>query len=62
MSNKDSLELRRDPGLARQMTMRLLERNATMLKRRELPVTAGTLYLSHFASGGGAVALFLAAK
>jgi hypothetical protein len=61
MSNKDALELRRDPELAREMTMRLLERNATMLKRRKLPITAGTLYLSHFAGGAGAVALLLAA-
>jgi hypothetical protein len=61
MSNKEALDLRRDPELAREMTMRLLERSATMLKRRGLPVTAGTLYLSHFAGGAGAVALLLAA-
>jgi len=61
MSNKDALDLRRDPELAREMTMRLLERSATMLKRRGLPLTAGTLYLSHFAGGAGAVALLLAA-
>jgi hypothetical protein len=61
MSNKDVLEFRRDPSLAHEMTMRFLERNAIMLKRRELPVTAGTLYLSHFAGGAGAVALLLAA-
>jgi len=60
LSNKAALELRRDPELTREMTMRLLERNATMLKRRQLPVTAGTLYLSHFAGGAGAVALLLA--
>ena len=61
MSNKKALELRRDPEVAREITMRLLERNATMLRRRELPVTPGTLYLSHFAGGAGAVALLLAA-
>src|SRR5215204_5811531 len=60
MSNKEALELRRDPELAREMTMRLLERNATTLRRRELPVTSGTLYLSHFAGGAGAVALLSA--
>jgi hypothetical protein len=61
LSNKAALELRRDRNLTREMTMRLVERNATMLKRRELPVTAGTLYLSHFAGGAGAVALLSAA-
>jgi len=61
LNNKAALELRRDPELTREMTMRLVEGNATMLKRRELPVTAGTLYLSHFAGGAGAVALLSAA-
>jgi hypothetical protein len=56
-SEKDALELRRDPKLAREMTMRLAERNAALLRARGLPVTRGTLYLSHFAGGAGAVAL-----
>jgi len=31
-----------------------------MLRQRGLPVTAGTLYLAHFAGGGGAVAILSA--
>jgi hypothetical protein len=40
--------------------MRLAEHNAALLGARGLPVTRGTLYLSHFAGGSGAVALLLA--
>jgi hypothetical protein len=57
---KEVLELRRDPKLAREITMRLAERNAALLGARGLPVTRGTLYLSHFAGGAGAVALLSA--
>jgi hypothetical protein len=59
-SEKEALELRRDPKLAREITMRLAEHNAALLGARGLPVTRGTLYLSHFAGGSGAVALLLA--
>jgi hypothetical protein len=59
-SEKEALELRRDPKLAREITMRLAEHNAALLGARGLPVTGGTLYLSHFAGGRGAVALLLA--
>ena len=55
------LDLRRDPDLAREMVTRFAERNAAMLISRCLPVTAGTLYLSHFAGGAGAAALLAAA-
>ena len=55
------LDLRRDPDLAREMVTRFAERNAAMLISRCLPVTAGTLYLSHFAGGAGAAALLSAA-
>jgi hypothetical protein len=51
------LALRRKPGLAREITMRFAERNAALLERRGLPVTAGTLYLAHFAGPAGAAAL-----
>lgn len=54
------LALRREPGLARELAMRLAERNAALLRRRGLPVTAGTLYLAHFAGPAGAVALLSA--
>ncbi len=54
------LELRRDEKLAREITTRFAERNATMLRQRGLPVTAGTLYLAHFAGGAGAIAILSA--
>ena len=54
------LELRLKPGLARELTTHLAERNAALLARRGLPVTAGTIYLAHFAGGAGAAALLSA--
>jgi hypothetical protein len=54
------LELRQKPELAREIAMRFAERNAALLKRRGLPVTAGTLYLAHFAGPAGAAALLKA--
>ena len=54
------LELRRDAKIAREITARFTERNAEMLRRRNLPVTPGTLYLAHFAGGAGAVAILSA--
>ena len=56
-SEKEMLELRRDPELARAIITRLVEQNAAMLKKRGLPVTPGTLYLAHFAGPAGAVAV-----
>ena len=56
-SEKEILELRRDPALTRVITTRLVEQNAAMLKKRGLPVTPGTLYLTHFAGPTGAVAV-----
>lgn len=54
------LELRRDPKIAREIIARFTERNAEMLRKRDLPVTPGTLYLAHFAGGAGAVAILSA--
>ena len=54
------LALRNDPALSRDMVQRYAEKNAAMLSRNCLPVTAGTLYLSHFAGGAGAVAVLSA--
>jgi hypothetical protein len=51
------LELRRDQELSREITTRLVERNAKILSKRSLPVTPGTLYLAHFAGPAGAVAV-----
>jgi hypothetical protein len=56
-SEKEILELRRDPELTRAIITRLVKRNAAMLKKRGLPVTPGTLYLTHFAGPAGAVAV-----
>jgi hypothetical protein len=56
-SEKDILELRRDPELAREITTRFVKQNAMMLTKRGLPVTPGTLYLAHFAGAAGAVAI-----
>ncbi len=59
-SKPDLLKLRQEPKLAREITTRLVERNTAMLRRRGLPVTAGTVYLAHFAGGAGAVAILSA--
>jgi len=56
-SEKEILELRRDPELTRAIITRLVKQNAAMLKKRGLPVTPGTLYLTHFAGPAGAVAV-----
>jgi hypothetical protein len=40
--------------------MRFVERNIAILRQGGLPVTAGTLYLAHFAGGAGAVAILSA--
>jgi hypothetical protein len=56
-SETEILELRLDPELTRAIMMRLVEQNAAMLKKRGLPVTPGTLYLTHFAGPAGAVAV-----
>ena len=37
-----------------------MEKNATMLQKRDLPVTPATLYLAHFAGPAGAVAILSA--
>jgi hypothetical protein len=56
----ETLDLRREPKIAREMTTRFVERNAAMLRKRGLPVTASNIYLAHFAGGSGAVAILLA--
>ena len=59
-SESETLELRREAKLAHEITTRFVERNAAMLRQRGLPVTAGTIYLAHFAGGAGAVAILSA--
>jgi len=59
-SEGETLELRRDPIVAREITSRFTERNAHVLMKRGLPVTPGTLYLAHFAGAAGAIAILSA--
>jgi len=59
-SESETLELRRDTKLAREITTRLVERNATTLRQRGLPINAGAVYLAHFAGTAGAVAILSA--
>jgi hypothetical protein len=59
-SEREILELRRDPELAREITTRLAEQNAAKLRKHGFSITRGTLYLSHFAGGAGAVAILSA--
>lgn len=61
-SEKEVLELRRDAELAREIITRVLEQYATMLNKRGLPVTPGSLYLTYFAGPAGAVALLSGAE
>jgi hypothetical protein len=59
-SESETLDLRRDPKIAREIITRFAERNAAMLRQRRLPVTAGTVYLAHFSGSAGAIAILLA--
>ena len=61
-SESETLELRREAKLAREIAMRFVERNAAVLKHRGLPVTAGAIYLAHFAGIAGAVAILSASE
>jgi hypothetical protein len=56
-NERETLELRREPKLAHEITTRFVERNAAILRRRGLPVTATAIYLAHFAGPAGAVAI-----
>ena len=61
-SDKELLELRRDTELAREIVTRLVEQYATMLSKRRLPITPGSLYLTYFAGPAGAAALLSGAE
>jgi hypothetical protein len=56
-TERQVLDLRKNPRLSRKMTGRLIERNAAALAKRGLPITAGSLYLAHFAGPAGAAAI-----
>jgi hypothetical protein len=60
MSDKEILDLRKDPDLSREMTARYVEQNSSILLKKGLPVTPGSLYLAHFAGPGGAAAILSA--
>lgn len=59
-SERELLELRKDPELSRFLTSRYVEENSSILARKGLAVTPGALYLAHFAGPGGAVAILTA--
>ena len=59
-SRQQILEMRKDPKLSGQMTEAYANENAEGLKKAGLPVTEGTVYLSHFAGLGGARSLLRA--
>lgn len=59
-SNADILAKKNDASLGREMTTALTQDNAKDLSSAGLPVTAGNLYLAHFAGIGGAKALLRA--
>ncbi|WP_245471520.1 lytic transglycosylase domain-containing protein [Bradyrhizobium genosp. SA-3] len=61
-SDKEVLDLRRDPELAREIATRLVEEYTAMLNKRGLPITPGSLYLAHFAGPAGAIALLSGAE
>ncbi len=60
LSEKQILDLRKDPELSRFMASRYAEENTSLLARRGLPVTPGSLYLAHFAGPAGAAAILTA--
>lgn len=59
-NDKEILDLRKDPELSREMTARYVEQNSSILLKKGLPVTPGSLYLAHFAGPGGAAAILSA--
>lgn len=60
LTERQILDLRKDPELSRHMTSRYAEENKSLLARRGLPVTPGALYLAHFAGPAGAAAILTA--
>lgn len=60
LNERQILELRNDAELSRLMASRYAEENTSVLVRRGLPVTPGSLYLAHFAGPGGAAAILAA--
>lgn len=59
-SEKEVLAMRNNPTLSRQLTGKYAEENGAILRKSNLPVNDGTLYLSHFAGPDGAKKLLKA--
>ena len=59
-AESEILKLRQEATLARELTRRSVEHNAAVLRQRGLPVTAGAIYLAHFAGAAGAAAILSA--
>jgi Transglycosylase SLT domain len=59
-AENEILKLRQEAKLARELTERSVEHNAAVLRQRRLPVTAGAIYLAHFAGVAGAAAILSA--
>ena len=59
-AESEILKLRQEATLARELTQRSVEHNASVLRQRGLPVTAGAIYLAHFAGAAGAAAILSA--
>jgi hypothetical protein len=59
-AESEILKLRQEATLARELTQRSVEHNAAVLRQRGLPVTAGAIYLAHFAGAAGAAAILSA--
>jgi len=60
LAENEILKLRQEATLARELTERSVEHNAAVLRQRGLPVTAGAIYLAHFAGAAGAAAILSA--
>ena len=59
-SPEEIAALRSDPVLSREMADAYAQQNRANLEKNGLPVTDGSLYLSHFAGPGGAVKILQA--
>jgi hypothetical protein len=59
-SRAEILAMRTDPELSKEMTRLYEAENSAGLRRAGLPVTPGTIYLSHFAGPGGGIKLLKA--
>lgn len=61
-SDKELLELRQDAELTKEIIALLVEQYSGTLRKRDLPLTPGSLYLAYFAGPAGAVALLSGAE